>query len=420
MYRAALLVVLLCSWSSEGAAYSVLAHEASIDVVWDAAIRPLLLRRFPGASDDALNRARSFAYGGSVIQDLGYYPFGNKFFSNLLHYVRSGDFVEALIRDARNIDEYAFALGALAHYTDDNTAHPEATNKAVPLIFPKLQKKFGSVVTYVQAPKHHIIAEFSFDVVQSAGGAYLPDAYKSFIGFRVATDALARAFHETYSLEIGDLFANQDRAINTYRYAVSQLIPALTRAAWRDKRDEIAKLTPGVRHQGFVFLYSPAEYVQDYGADYEKPGLLARFLACLYRIVPKIGPLKPLAFKAPSPEVDALFRQSFQDASRRYREALSAVASNRLDLRNTDFDTGRPARHGEYGLADDTYVELLDALDKRSLRNVPPALRQNILTFYGSKPAPASAGKRDRKRWKQVQHALRVLSSEARPAGSRR
>lgn len=44
--------------------------------------------------------------------------------------------MEALIRDARSIDEYAFALGALAHYANDNTGHPEATNKAGPLTFP--------------------------------------------------------------------------------------------------------------------------------------------------------------------------------------------------------------------------------------------------------------------------------------------
>ena len=75
-------------------AYSVLAHEATIDSAWDRGIRPLLVRRFPSASADALNRARSFLHtGGSVIQDLGYYPFGNKLFSNPLHYVRSGDFI---------------------------------------------------------------------------------------------------------------------------------------------------------------------------------------------------------------------------------------------------------------------------------------------------------------------------------------
>src|ERR1044071_5530875 len=115
-------------------AYSVLTHEANIDALWDSGIRPLLARRFPRATAAELKHARAFAYGGSVIQDLGYYPFGSHFFSNLLHYVRSGDFVESMIGDARTVDEYAFALGALAHYASDNTGHPEAVNKSVALI----------------------------------------------------------------------------------------------------------------------------------------------------------------------------------------------------------------------------------------------------------------------------------------------
>src|SRR5215208_6208021 len=93
-------------------AYSVLSHEANIDALWDSAIQPLLQRRFPRATRDDLLTARAYAYGGSVIQDLGYYPFGSHFFSNLLHYVRTGDFVEAMIRDAGDVNEYAFALGA--------------------------------------------------------------------------------------------------------------------------------------------------------------------------------------------------------------------------------------------------------------------------------------------------------------------
>jgi hypothetical protein len=105
-------------------AYSVLAHESAIDVAWDRELRPLLLQRFPGTTPEALERARSFAYGGSVIQDLGYYPFGNKFFSNLLHYARTGDFVDRCIRNAQTVDELAFALGALAHYANDIAGHP--------------------------------------------------------------------------------------------------------------------------------------------------------------------------------------------------------------------------------------------------------------------------------------------------------
>src|SRR6476661_6827099 len=176
-----LAVAFVMVTASPLSAYSVLSHEATIDVTWDKLLAPLLKQRFPRATTDDLLRARSFAYGGSVIQDLGYYPFGNKFFSNLVHYVRSGDFVEALLRDARDIDEFAFALGALAHYANDNTGHPEAVNRAVPMVYPKLRAKFGDTVTYVDAPKEHVIVEFSFDIVQTAGGAYLPAAYQSFI-----------------------------------------------------------------------------------------------------------------------------------------------------------------------------------------------------------------------------------------------
>ena len=159
------------------AAYSVLAHEANIDALWDSTIAPMLRARFPEASPEQIQEARGYAYGGCVIQDLGYYPFGSHFFSNLLHYVRTGDFIEALIRDAQDVDEYAFALGALGHYAADNEGHPLAVNRAVALMYPKLKKQFGNRVTYAQSPKNHVLVEFSFDVVQVAAAAYAPEAY---------------------------------------------------------------------------------------------------------------------------------------------------------------------------------------------------------------------------------------------------
>jgi hypothetical protein len=403
----ALLLVILAS--REGAAYSVLAHEATIDVAWDRGIRPLLLHRFPRTTDEALRRARSYAYGGSVIQDLGYYPFGNKFFSNLLHYVRSGDFVEALVRDARDIDEYAFALGALAHYANDNTGHPEAVNRAVPMVYPKLRARFGDTVTYIDAPKEHVIVEFSFDIVQAAGGAYLPAAYQSFIGFRVASPLLERAFRDTYGVEMKDIFGDEERAINTYRYAVSQLIPELTRAAWRDKRDEIVKLTPTLQQTGFVFAYGRREFEREYGTGYQKPGWFARFLGVVYRLVPKVGPLKPLAFKAPTPEAEALFARSFKHASARFETLLVDLSDNRIDLRNTDFDTGQPSRHGEYALADDTYAELLKRFRERKFAGMPSELRADVRRFYGARPVPSMAAKKDRKDWDETAQALQEL-----------
>ncbi|MFZ0817158.1 MAG: zinc dependent phospholipase C family protein, partial [Candidatus Sulfotelmatobacter sp.] len=120
-----LAIVLLQSTAVQTcAAYSVLTHEEVVDLAWKDNLLPLLKKRFPAATDDDLKKAHAFAYGGSVMQDMGYYPFGNKYFSDLTHYVRSGDFVINLLKEASDLDEYAFALGALAHYSADNCGHP--------------------------------------------------------------------------------------------------------------------------------------------------------------------------------------------------------------------------------------------------------------------------------------------------------
>jgi hypothetical protein len=415
-----LAVALVMVTASPLSAYSVLSHEATIDVTWDTLLQPLLKQRFPRASADDLIRARSFAYGGSVIQDLGYYPFGNKFFSNLVHYVRSGDFVEALLHDARNIDEFAFALGALAHYANDTRGHPEAVNVTVPIVFPKLQHKYGDIVTYAQAPRQHVIVEFSFDIVHAVGGAFLPDTYKRFIGFRVATPLLERAVRETYGLEMRDLFGDLDRSISTYRYAVSQIIPALTEAAWRDKRAEIVKLTPTIDRSAFVFSYPRAAFEQDYGRDYQKPGLFARFIGVLYRILPKVGPLRPLSFKAPTPEAAELFAQSFRDATARFRAEVNDLKDKQFEIRNANFDTGQPSRFGDYSLADETYGELLERLSDHKFQGTPVALTRDIVAFYGDGPGPSIQDKTVRKRWTKVERTLQSLrdSSNRRASSS--
>jgi hypothetical protein len=408
-----LTVAIVLVTASPLSAYSVLSHEATIDVTWDTVLQPLLKQRFPRASADDLVRARSFAYGGSVIQDLGYYPFGNKFFSNLVHYVRSGDFVEALIRDARTVDEFAFALGALAHYANDNAGHPEAVNLTVPIVYPKLQHKYGDAVTYAQAPRQHVVVEFSFDIVHAVGGAFLPDTYKRFIGFRVATPLLERAVRETYGLEMRDLFGDLDRSISTYRYAVSQIIPALTEAAWRDKHDEIVKLTPAIDRGAFVFAYPRAAFEQDFGRDYQRPGLFARFLGVLYRILPKVGPLKPLAFKAPPPEAAELFAQSFRDATARFRTEVNDLKDRTFEIANTNFDTGKPCRFGDYSLADDTYGELLHRLADHKFQGTPDALTRNIVAFYGDGPGPSTVDRKVRKRWTKAEPVLQELKSQS-------
>ena len=103
-----LLGLLLCARGSY--AYSVLTHEEIVDLVWTDEIRPLLLQRFPGLTEEQITEAHGYAYGGAVIQDLGYYPFGSTQFSELVHYVRSGDFVRELLLESQDANEYAFAL----------------------------------------------------------------------------------------------------------------------------------------------------------------------------------------------------------------------------------------------------------------------------------------------------------------------
>ena len=402
------LAALVCA-PREARAYSVLAHEANIDALWEAGLRPLLARRYPRATREQVAQARAYAYGGAVIQDLGYYPFGSHFFSNLLHYTRSGDFVEALIRESRDVNEYAFALGALAHYTADNVGHPAGVNRAVALMYPKLRAKHGDSVTYADSPATHVLVEFSFDVVQAASGGYVSDMYRSFVGFQVAKPVLERAFLATYGLEMKDIFMNEDLAIGSYRHAVSQTIPEITQIAWRDKREEIEKLNPGAAAEKFVFNLSPQEYDKAYGTDYRKPGLLARFLALLYRLLPKVGPLRPLKFKAPTREAEALFLESFKDTRERFRSALDALGRGRLDLPNTDFDTGKPSAHGEYSLADETYAELLDRLTAHDPAAVPAALRENINAFYAAAPDRFS-DKKERKRAAKVRKLLAALN----------
>ena len=274
--RSAALGLLLLFPAPAVYSYSVLTHEAIIDSTWDSAIKPLLLKRFPAATPDELTQAHAYAYGGCIIQDLGYYPFGSKFFSDLTHYVRSGDFVLNLIRDSQDLNEYAFALGALSHYAADNNGHPMAVNRAVPLFYPKLGRKFGKLVTYADDPFSHAKTEFAFDVFQAAKGRYASAAYKSFIGFEVAKPLLDRAFQDTYGMRLEKVFLNVDLAIGSYRRAVGSILPAITRVAWQLKKQEIRKDAPSVTRKTFLYNLSRSSYEKNWGATYKRPGIRSK------------------------------------------------------------------------------------------------------------------------------------------------
>jgi hypothetical protein len=346
-------------------AYSVLAHQAIIDAAWEDAIAPLLRQRYPGIAADRITAARAFAYGGSVIQDLGYYPFGSKRFTNLVHYVRSGDFVEALIREARSPEELAFALGGLAHYACDNVGHPLATNRVVPMMYPKVRAEVGERALYADSPARHVMVEFAFDVLHAAGGGYAAQTYRERIGFEVAKPLLERAFRATYDLELKDLFGDEDLAIGTYRHAIGTLIPEMTRLAWEDKQDEIRARTPDVVRDNFVFALTREEYDTQYGTQYKKPGLLTRVLFYFMKIIPKVGPFRPLAFEPLTPEAERLFVRSFETARERFRGWVLALRKGPVSLENSDLDTGELPNASENPLVAETNADLAELINRK-------------------------------------------------------
>lgn len=409
LFRVGLVLCLSLALPQISIGYSVLTHEEIIDLLWADHIKKLLLKRFPGSTEDQLRHAHAYAYGGSVIQDMGYYPFGSKEFSNLVHYVRSGDFVLALLRDSSDVNEYAFALGALSHYVADNVGHP-TVNRAVAVEYPKLRAKYGDAVTYGEDPKAHIKTEFGFDMVEVAKHRYPSDAYYDFIGFQVAKPLLQRAFQETYGIKVDDLFGNLDLAIGTYRRSVSQIIPDMTRVALLSKRADIVRDTPNFDEKKFLYRLSKTEYERAWGTDYRKPGAGARILAFLFRLIPKVGPFKAIDFQVPTTATEAQFIKSINGTTDEFQTLIGELLVGPINLANRDCDTGKVTRPGEYKLTDAAYAKLLHRLSLRSFDLVTPELKENITSYYADLNAPF-ATKKSKGEWKTTLHELDGLKS---------
>src|ERR1700738_4125724 len=402
---ALLLVVLTCSGGLF--AYSVLTHEEIVDLLWTDKIQPLLLARYPGLSEDQLREAHAYAYGGAVIQDLGYYPFGNREFSKLVHYVRSGDFVRELLLESQDVNEYAFALGALSHYASDIAGHP-AVNQSVAIEYPKLRAKFGNSVRYAQDKTAHLKIEFGFDTVQVAKNRYASRQYHDFIGFEVSKSLLERVFPVVYGVELKDVLAHADLAVGSYRFAVSRLIPQMTQVALQTHEKDLMRETPNFAKRKFLYRLSRSNYEKDWGKDYVKPGLGTRILSTLLRYMPRIGPFKGLSFNNPTPQTEDLYIKSINATVDQYRHLLEEADTAALVLPNCDFDTGQATKAAEYSLTDDTYAKLLSRLSERKFDLASLELRDNILDFYSDLSAPIDT-KTDRVRWQSVLTSLDQL-----------
>ena len=392
------LVYFLCTCPSFG--YSVLTHEEIVDLLWADDLRPLLIKRFPSLTEDQLKEAHGYAYGGAVIQDLGYYPFGSVEFSDLVHYVRSGDFVRELLSQSQDADEYAFALGALAHYASDIAGHP-AVNQAVSMQYPKLRAKFGNSVKYAQNHTAHLKTEFGFDMVQVAKNRYASQQYHDFIGFQVSTKLLERTFPIVYGVELKDVLTHQELAIGSYRFAVSRMIPQMTQIALRTHEKDMMKETPNFARKKFLYRLSRSDYEKSWGKDYTKPDFGTRVWAVLLRYMPKIGPFRALAFNNPTPQTEDMYFKSINTTVDQFRLYLRQVRAGSVELANCDFDTGKDTKAAEYSLTDETYAKLLGQLAGRKFDLTSPELRTNILMFYSDLSLPVET-KKDSNRWQSV------------------
>lgn len=391
-------------------AYSVLTHEELIDLAWNDSIVPLLLNRYPGTSKAALQEAHAFAYGGSAIQDMGYYPFGKEFFSDLTHYVRSGDFIASLFRNAHNVNELAFAIGALSHYLGDNIGHSECINPATAIEFSKLAREYGESVTYDENPHAHVRTEFAFDIDQLSHHRLAPAEYLRHIGLRVPRRQVEQAFYETYGLHLRQVLGPERPAIRSYRSAVRSFIP---RFAHAETVLHGSHFPPDVQDEEFQKFESQLQRAPFHAWNGRRhhPGFVTHLLAIVIFLTPRIGAMSDLAIRGPDWQTETWYVRSVNDTMARFRSTLHGLQeqpNTPVTLPNRDLDTGELVQPGAYRLTDRTYAALLHKLTAEPDDAVPAGIRRDLLNFYSNPDAPI-ATKKDNAAWKQVEQELATL-----------
>lgn len=404
----ALLAILLTA--TPGVPYSIQTHEELIDLAWKASIRPILLKRFPTLTEAQLQEAHGYAYGGCAIQDFGYYPFGNKFFSDLTHYVRSGDFVLALLRNAKTPDELAFAIGSLSHYLGDTIGHSAAVNLSVPLTFPKLEQRYGTIVNYAQQPHAHVQTEFAFDINQLTKRRFAPSAYLRFVGLEVPNLLLAKAFYETYGLQLPDIIGTRQTAIRVYRFAARRFLPDIARAETVLHRNRFPEDLPSPDLDILTKDLLQASADNNWEAYRHPPGFGSHLYAGFIFVLPKVGFLKLLAIKGPSQNTEDLYIKSVNRSIKSMRLVLTHYDTIERYLPNRDLDTGYKIKPGGYPLTDKTYAELLAKLTQHPDILIPAQVKQDLIDYYADPTSPIIT-KKDPRKWAQVQANLATLQT---------
>jgi hypothetical protein len=397
-----------------GFSYSVLTHEQIIDLAWKDSIRPMLLSRYPHATEAQLREAHAYAYGGCAIQDAGYYPFGHELFSDLTHYVRTGDFVASLIRNARNVDELAFALGALSHYIGDSIGHHDAVNPSTAIVFQNLKEKYGPIVTYDESPHGHVRTEFAFDINQLSKRRFAPSAYLKHVGLDVSPRLLEQAFYETYGLHLRNMLGDQRATIGSYRRSVRSFLPTFAYAEVVLHKKNFPDDLPGAEFDRFQQRLTEADFANGWEQYRKKPGIRTHLLAFVIVITPKIGPAADLAIRGPNQQTEEEYVESVNRTVDRYEELLAQLTHSptaapgvTMKLDNRDLDTGAKVRPGAYALTDATYAKLLGEITRLGAP-VPATLKHDVLEYYADPTAPITT-KKKKKAWETVQQQLSVL-----------
>jgi hypothetical protein len=226
---------------------------------------------------------------------------------------------------------------------------------------------------------------------QVAKHRYTTDNYHEFIGFKVATDLLSRAFEETYGYKLDDAMPNRDKVIESYRHAVSKLIPEATRVALKVRKQDVAKEYPTNARRQFLFNISRADYEKRYGTNYFQDSFKTKFLAFLVRLLPPIGPLKAAHFKVPTPQTEDLYFKSINLTTLRYQAEIKRLSEkDYAGLNEIDMDTGAVTKRGEYDLADEAFEGLLKNLGKLDFAGISPQLRADLLNFFSAPPMQTS------------------------------
>ncbi len=390
--------------------YSVQTHEELIDIAWKQSIQPILLKQYPTLTEAQLQEAHAYAYGGSAIQDFGYYPFGNAFFSDLTHYVRSGDFVINLLRDAHTADELAFAIGSLSHYLGDTIGHSTAVNFSVPVEFPKLEKQYGTSVNYAENPHAHVQTEFAFDINQLSKGRFAPSAYLKHVGLEVPRPLLRKAFFETYGLNLPDIIGSKETSLRTYRKGVRSFIPNIARAETLLHKKNFPQDIPSPDLDALRVDALQASADNNWEAYRKQPGFTSHLYAGFIFILPKVGTLKMLAIKGPTQQTEDLYIKSVNRSIKALRFVLAHFDRIEYYLPNRDLDTGAIIKPGGYPLTDMTYAELLEMITKNPDKVIPIQLKHDLTEYYADPEAPIIT-KKDPEKWAQVQTNLKTLAA---------